>query len=98
VLYKNYTQLKNPFESFYYSALSGYSFPTEITVNDVYLACNVSGLFNAKVQQDIWLGLRADYFTDFYALQYFRYVALNFGLGGILRYVSPNNQINGDVY
>jgi len=102
VLYKNFTTLKYPPEAFYYAALSGYDFPAETTIFDVYQGFNVSGLFNPTMQQNIWLQYEvpgwSNVFTTFNSLQYFRYVALNFGYGGLFRQVTPTDMINGDVY
>ena len=93
-LYKNFTQLQYPPEAFYYSARSGYDFPAEITIFDVYQSFNISGLYNSKIQQDMWLQYDnigwSNLFTSFNTLQYFRYVALNFGYGGLFTATSPN--------
>ena len=48
-LYKNWTSLTHPPEAYYFSALSGNDFPAEITINDVYVSLNTTGLYNAKV-------------------------------------------------
>ena len=101
-LYQNFTILKYPPEAFYYAARSGYDFPAETTIFDVYQSFNVSGLYNPTIQQNIWLQYDSsgwsNIFTNFNALQYFRYVALNFGYGGLFTATSPNDQINGGVY
>lgn len=36
ILYKDYTLLLYPPEAFYYSARSGYDFPAEVTIGDIY--------------------------------------------------------------
>ena len=36
ILYSDFTLLKYPPEAFYYSARSGYDFPSEITIEDTY--------------------------------------------------------------
>lgn len=36
ILYEDYTLLTYPPEAWYYSARSGYHFPAEITIGDVY--------------------------------------------------------------
>jgi len=44
--YAGYSLLEYPPEAFYYAALSGWDFPAETTINDIYQSFNVSGLFN----------------------------------------------------
>jgi len=84
-LYKNFTQLQYPPERFYYAFRSGWTDWLDITIFDVYQSFNISGLYNSKIQQDIWL-----LYNDVSILNYFRYVALNFGYGGLFTATSPS--------
>jgi len=55
ILYSDYTLLKFPPEVNYWAAMSGWDCPAEVTIADIYQGFNNTGLFNAKINQDIWL-------------------------------------------
>ena len=94
IFYKDYTTLKFPPEAYYYAALSGYDFPAEVTIEDVYYDFNgFFGLFNPTIQQDIWLDIAVPDDTTVFASPntkfYQRYTSLNFGLGGFFTPLTP---------
>lgn len=60
-----------------------------------------NGLFNVKIFQDLWLGVsdggwQAD-FIGLNTIDYQRYIALNFGLGGLFIKKTPREMIEGYV-
>lgn len=99
--YADYTLLKHTPEAFYFCALNQNDFPAEVTVFDVYQGFNKTGLFNPKVMQDVWLDYRdpnwSNVFTAEGSVFYLRYIALNFGLGGLFSMTTPRTQIEGYV-
>jgi hypothetical protein len=64
-----------------------------VTIGDVYQSFNTSGLFNAKIFQDVWIGYLdagwSNVFTAAGSKYYLRYLTLNFGLGGLFTYKTP---------
>jgi hypothetical protein len=93
IFYKDYTTLKFPPEAYYYAAMSGYDFPAEVTIFDIYQSFNNTGLFNPTIQQDIWLNITlqgmSNVFTSPNTKFYQRYTSLNFGLGGFFTPLTP---------
>lgn len=74
--------------------MSGYDFPAEVTINDVYYDFNkFFGLYNPTIQQDLWLDLTLPSDTSVFASSntnfYQRYISLNFGLGGFFTPLTP---------
>jgi hypothetical protein len=100
IFYSDYTLLKFVPEVSYWQAMSGLDYPAEITILDVYESFSETGLFNQKINQDIWLNVTVpghpNVFTDGYNTVYWlRYLALNFGLGGWFAQLTPHQVING---
>ena len=94
-LYADYTILKFPPEVFYFAALNQNDFPEEVTIADVYQGFNLTGLYSPKILQDIWLNLPepgwSNSFTSPTSVLYLRYMALNFGLGGLFTLTTPRS-------
>ena len=51
--FEGWTVNAYPPEPFYIGILSGWSFPTEVTVQDVYQGWQVAGMFNPKFFADL---------------------------------------------
>jgi hypothetical protein len=98
-LYANYTLLEFPPEAFYFQLMNTNEFLQAVTTADVYQSMNATGLFNPKVLQDIWLDYYdpnwSNVFTSSNSVYYFRYLALNFGLGGFFKLLTPRQVIEG---
>ena len=99
IFYNDYTILDYPPEAFYYSARSGNQFLTQATVYDLYQDFNITGLFNSKIDEDIWLQsfVPGAYYpiSDPSTMTWLRYLALNFGLGGWFMPITPRQLIEG---
>ena len=96
--YAGYTQLIYPIELFYYAQKSGNAQP-EATIFETYQSFNLSGLYNAKIYQDVFLnydnaGWSNLWNTDGFH-EYLRYVTVNFGLNGLYYYATPRDYIEG---
>lgn len=101
VTYQGYSLLSYPPEAYYYGAISQNSLPSEATIQDTYLGMQPNGLFNVKIFQDLWLGIsdggwQAD-FNGINTIDYQRFVALNFGLGGLFTQKTPRQMIEGYI-
>lgn len=98
-LYADYTLLKFVPEVNYWAAMSGWDFPAEVTIEDVYQGFNITGLFNPTVNQNIWLQIfnsgSNNVFTSPNVVFWQRYLALNFGLGGWFTKITPRTLIEG---
>jgi len=79
--------------------MSGWDFPAEVTVFDLYENFAQLGLWNPTVQQNIWLNVTVtgptNVFTSTNTNFYQRYTALNFGLGGFFTPLTPRQVIEG---
>lgn len=68
-------------------------FPNTVTIDDVYQSLNFTGIYNQKIMADIYLDYHdpgwSNAFTYPNSLYYLRYLALNFGLGGLFRPMTP---------
>jgi hypothetical protein len=100
-LYSDWTTLKYPVEAYYYSARSGNDFPAEITIEDTYQSLNMTGLYNPTIFEDMFLGYQvpnwSNVFSTTNSVNYFRYITLNIGYGGMFSLNTPRELIEGYV-
>ena len=103
--YQNYSQLAVSPELGEYLVTTSQTSPA-VTIADVYQSFNVSGLFNGKIYQDIWLDVPtvgpggtkwSNAWTTPSFQEYIRFVTTSYGLTGIFTYRSPREMIEGYV-
>jgi hypothetical protein len=79
--------------------VSSWDFPAEVNIEDLYQSFNQTGLYNPKIQQDLWLNVTYPSFYNVFVSPntnfYQRYIALNFGLGGFFAPLTPRQVIEG---
>ena len=103
VTYEGYSILNYPPEAYYYGAMSLNSLPSEATIANTYEGMQPSGLFNAKIWQDLWLSISdgsgswENNFIGVNTPDYQRYIALNFGFGGLFIKKTPREMIEGYI-
>lgn len=99
--FAGFTVNKYPIEPAFYGSRSTNTFPVAVTTANVYDAWGYVGFFNPKIWGDMMLQI-ADVNVPFEAnyqspntVLYQKYVALNFGLGGLFTMRCPSELING---
>jgi hypothetical protein len=90
--YKNYTQLPIPIELFYWSDKSGQQAPAA-TIFDTYQSFNLSGLYNPKIYQDVFLNYSNVGWSNLWNTVgfhgYLQFITINVGLNGLFYYATP---------
>ena len=72
----------------------------------MYQSFNVSGLFNGKIFQDVWLGIKdkgpppaEEEWSNVWTVEsfqnYIRFITMNYGVTGMFTYKSPREMIEG---
>jgi hypothetical protein len=93
IQYSGYSLLQYPPEVYYFQTQNGNDIPKEVTIFDTYQALNSTGLYNAKIMQDIFYDYNdtnwSNVFTSPSSKPYLRYMALNLGLGGLFMQLTP---------
>ena len=96
--YDGYTQLAFPIELFYYSYKSGNEAP-QATIFETYQSFNMSGLYNPKIYQDVFLNYNNTDWSNLWNtpgfLKYLKFITVNFGLNGLFMYATPRAYIEG---
>ena len=107
--YAPYSQLTVSPELSEYVTKAGGTVPTT-DVSNVYQSFNVSGLFNGKIFQDVWLGIMdsgppdpttgvppgwSNIWTVPTFQHYIRFTTINYGLTGLFIHKSPREMIEG---
>jgi len=100
IYYQGYSILSYPLESWYYGARSTQGIPHEVAIAEMYYGAQINGLFTSKIVADLLLnyddvGTWESNFVGVGTPNYLKYVALNFGLGGMFTYKTPRSFIEG---
>lgn len=97
--YSGYTINQYPTELAFYGTITEHFDIVGISIDDVYKSFQIGGFFNWHGFQDIWVGYDPMNWVSGYVnvntKSYFRYLTLNFGLGGIITKKTPNQMITG---
>lgn len=85
-------------ELFYYAEKSERAMPVA-TIEDVYQSFNISGLYNGKIFQDVWLNYMDENWSNLWTTEnfkeYLRFITIEMGLTGMYTKKSPREMIEG---
>jgi len=101
IYWRRWTLLTYPPEAYYWAGRSVSGIPHTIGIPQIYAGMQVNGLFTAKIAADLLVGYSdgpASWEFTYIGPgtpNYIKYVALNFGLGGMFTYRSPRTFIEG---